>query len=152
MKWKKEIKRLQEQTSQLKRFAPNIHIFLSTHQMNKEIHVEVKSITKALSSVRDYDIEIEIHQGITSLQKDVGYFASVKVDEGTINGQYKDSKIDQAQIKVPTRRSVQNTKLQLRKNITIKQRGREMHILGCGILANGNLLFAGNAGTDVLME
>ncbi|CAC5375113.1 unnamed protein product [Mytilus coruscus] len=88
----KEIKRLQEQTSQLKRFAPDIQVFLSTHQMNKEIHDEVKSITKALSSVRNYNIEIEIHQGITSLLKDVVYFAGVKVDESTINCPFKDSK------------------------------------------------------------
>ncbi|XP_052103626.1 uncharacterized protein LOC127737132 [Mytilus californianus] len=154
----KEIKRLHEQTSQLKRFAPDIQVFLSTHQMNKEIHDEVKSITKTLSSVMNYNIEIEIHQGITSLLKDVDYFARVKVDESTINCPFKDSKIDQAQIQVPTRqqvpttRSVHNTKLKLREKITFEQKGKKIDIIGCAILANGNLLFADNAGKNVLME
>ncbi|XP_063427072.1 uncharacterized protein LOC134710619 [Mytilus trossulus] len=151
-KMEKEIKRLQEQTSQLKRFASDIHIFLGTHQMNKEIHDEVKSITKALASVRNYNIEIEIHQGITSLQKDVDYFAKVKVDESTINCPFKDSKIVQAQIQVPTSRSVDNTKLKLQTKFKIEQKGREMYITGCAILANGNLLFADNAGKNVIME
>ncbi|CAG2187127.1 unnamed protein product [Mytilus edulis] len=154
----KEIKRLQEQMSQLKRFAPDIHVFLSTNHMNKEIHDEVKSITKALVSVRDYNIDIEIHQGITSLLKDVDYFAGVKVDESTINCPFKDSKIDQAQIQVPTsqqvqtRRSIDNTKLKLRKKFEIEQKGLEIYITGCAILSNGNLLFADNAGKNVIME
>ncbi|VDI30300.1 Hypothetical predicted protein [Mytilus galloprovincialis] len=153
-----EIKRLQEQISQLKRFAPDIHVFLSTNHMNKEIHDEVKSITKALFSVREYNIEIEIHQGITSLQKYVDYFARVKVDESTINCPFKDSKIDHAQIQVPTRqqvqtrRSVHNTKLKLRKKFEIEQKGLEIYITGCAILASGNLLFADNAEKNVLME
>ncbi|VDI63521.1 Hypothetical predicted protein [Mytilus galloprovincialis] len=138
----KEIKRLQEQISQLKRFAPDIHVFLSTKHMNKEIHDEVKSITNALLSVRDYNIEIEIHQGITSLLKDVDYFARVKVAESTIKCLFKDIKIDQAQIQVQTRRSVHNTELLLRKQFIIVQKGKTMNILGCAILANGNSLFA----------
>ncbi|XP_063427069.1 E3 ubiquitin-protein ligase TRIM38-like [Mytilus trossulus] len=154
----KEIKRLQEQTSQLKRFAPDIQVFLSTLQMNKEIFDEIKSITKASASVRNNNIEIDLHQGITSLQKDVDYFARVKVDESTINCPFKDSKIDQAQIQVPTRqqertrRSVHNTKLKLRKKFKIEQKGIEMYITGCAILASGNILFADNAGKNVLME
>ncbi|XP_071160866.1 E3 ubiquitin/ISG15 ligase TRIM25-like [Mytilus edulis] len=154
----KQTKRLQEQTFQLKRFAPDIQLFLSTHQMNKEIHDEVKSITKTLSSVRDYDIEIEIHQGITSLLKDVDYFGRIKIDESTTNCPFKDAKIDQAQIQVPTkqqvptRRSIDSTKLKLRKKFKIEQKGREMYIAGCAILANGNLLFADNKGHSVLME
>ncbi|VDI30298.1 Hypothetical predicted protein [Mytilus galloprovincialis] len=154
----KEIKRLQEQTSQLKRFASDIQVFLSTHQMNKEIHDEVKSITKALASVKNENIEIEIHQDITSLLKDVDYFARVKVDKSTIKCPFKDAKISLAQIQVPTRqqlltaRSVHNTNLKLRTKFTIDQKGKKMEITGCAILANGNLLFADNTGKDVLME
>ncbi|XP_071162384.1 uncharacterized protein [Mytilus edulis] len=153
-----EIKRLQEHTSQLKRFAPDIQVFLRTHQTNKEIHDEVKSITKALASGRNYDIEIEIHHGITSLLKDVDFFARVKVDESTINCPFTDSKMDQAQIhvpvrqQVPTRKSVNNTKLRLQKKFTIKRKEKEMYISGCAILANGNVLIADNAGNNVLIE
>ncbi|XP_071162385.1 uncharacterized protein [Mytilus edulis] len=128
--------------------------------MNKEIHGEVKSMKKALASVRNYEIDIEIHQSITSLLKDVDYFAGVKVDESTINCPFKDSKIDQAQIQVPianrhqvpTRRSIDNTKLKLRKKLKIEQNGRRMETTGCAILSNGNLLFADNAGKNVMME
>ncbi|VDI30299.1 Hypothetical predicted protein [Mytilus galloprovincialis] len=147
-----EIKRLQEQTSQLKRFAPDIQVFLRTHQINKEIHDEVKSITNALLFFSNYNIEIEIHQGITSLLKDVDYFARVKIDKSTIKCPFKDAKIDQAQIQVQTRRSVHNTKLLLRKKLRIEQKGKTMDITGCAILANSNLLFAVKTCKNVLME
>ncbi|CAG2203472.1 unnamed protein product [Mytilus edulis] len=75
----KVIKRVKEETSQLKRFAPDLHVFLNTHQMNIEIHNEVKAIQEAISSIDNYNIEIEIHQGITSLLKDVDCFAQIKV-------------------------------------------------------------------------
>ncbi|CAC5368435.1 unnamed protein product [Mytilus coruscus] len=118
----KKIESLQEQTTQLKRYAPDLHVFLSTHQMNKEVQNEVNVIKEAIRSFKNYNIEIEIHQGITSLLKDVNFFARIKGDESTLSCPFEDSKIDQAQMPVQTRRSVQDTRLQLIKKIAIKQK------------------------------
>ncbi|XP_071162456.1 E3 ubiquitin-protein ligase TRIM39-like [Mytilus edulis] len=148
----KEIKRLKGQTTNLKRFAPDLHVFLSTQQMTKEVHEEVNVIKEAIRSVRNYDIEIEIHQGITSLLKDVDCFARIKVDESTISCPFKETKIDQAQIQVQTRKSVHDTRLQLKKKFTIKQTGNKMYISGCIILANGNFLIADYEGLNKLLE
>ncbi|VDI80577.1 Hypothetical predicted protein [Mytilus galloprovincialis] len=151
-KLEKEINRLKGQTSQLKRFAPNLHIFLRTHQMTKEVQDEVKVIQEAIWSVKNYNIEIQLQQEITSLLKDVNSFATIKVDESAISCPFTDAKIDQAQIQVKNRRSVSDTKLQLKNKFAIKQRGKSIYISGCTILANGNLLIADNFGQNVLME
>ncbi|XP_063425574.1 uncharacterized protein LOC134709339 [Mytilus trossulus] len=150
--FEKNIKRFKEETSQLKRFAPDLHVFLSTHQMNIEVHNELIAIQEAISSIDNYNIEIEIHQGITSLLKDVDYFAKIKVENSTISFPFKDAKTDQAQLPAQIRRSVQNTRLELRKKITIKQNGKSMYISGCTILSNGNLLIADIDGRNVLLE
>lgn len=80
---REKIQSLQKQTSEIKRYASNLHVFLSTHQMNKEIHEEVYVLKEAILSSKNY--QIEIHKGITSLLKDVIYFARIKVNESTIN-------------------------------------------------------------------
>ncbi|XP_071162523.1 uncharacterized protein [Mytilus edulis] len=149
-KLEKEIQRLKGQTSQLKRFAPNLQIFLRTHQMTKEVQDEVKVIQEAIWSVKNYNIEIQLQQEITSLLKDVKSFATIEVDESTISCPFTDAKIDQAQIQVKSRRSW--TKLQLKKKFAIKEEAKGIMILGCTILANGNLLIADNSGQNVLME
>ncbi|XP_071162475.1 uncharacterized protein [Mytilus edulis] len=148
----KLIKRFKEETSELKRFAPDLHVFLSTHQMNKEVHGQVKAIQEAISSIDNYSVDIELHQGITSLLKDVDCFAKIKVDKSTTSFPFKDAKIDQAQLPAQIRRSVHNTRLELRKKITIKQNGKSMYITGCTILSNGNLLIADTYGRNVLLE
>ncbi|VDI42410.1 Hypothetical predicted protein [Mytilus galloprovincialis] len=148
----KVIKRFKDGTSELKRFAPDLHVFLSTHQMNKEVQDEVKAIQEAISSIDNYSIEIEIHQGITSLLEDVDCFAKIKVDKSTISFPFKDAKVDQAQLPAQNRRSVHDTRLQFRKKITIKQNGKNMYISGCTILSNGNLLIADSKGNNILLE
>lgn len=151
-KTEKDIKRLKEQTSQLKRFASDLHVFLSTHQVNKEVHDEVRVLQEAVRSVKNYNIEIEIHEGITSLLNDVNLFGRIRVDESTTNFKFMDANIDQAQKHVQPRRYVKDTSLQLRKKFEIKKNGNTMYISGCELLANGNLLIADNTGHNILME
>ncbi|VDI42365.1 Hypothetical predicted protein [Mytilus galloprovincialis] len=62
----------------------------------------------------------------------------------------QEAKIDQAQIH--KRKSVHDTTLELKKKFTIKQKGNEMYISGCTIMASGNLLIADHKGQTVLME
>ncbi|CAC5380332.1 unnamed protein product [Mytilus coruscus] len=69
-----EIKLLQEQTSQLKRVGSDLQVFLGTCQINKLIHNEVQSIKSMTSTLQDYKIGIEIHQGIISLLENVDNF------------------------------------------------------------------------------
>ncbi|CAC5374800.1 unnamed protein product [Mytilus coruscus] len=139
-------------TCQLKRFAPDLQLFLSTHQITKKVHNEVKIIKETIRSAKNYNIEIEIHKGITSVFKDVNCFGRIKLDESTIRFPFKDAKIDQAKVHIQTRRPVHDTRLQLRKKFTIKQKGNTIFILGCIILANGNLLIADSYGQNVLYE
>lgn len=148
----REIKQTQTQTSQLKCFASDLQMFLSTHQMNEEVQDQVHSLKDAISSVQNFNIEIELHQEITSLLKDVNSFGKIKVVENATSFKFQEGKIDQAQIQLPEKRSIHNTKLQLRKRFTVKQSGKDMYISGCSFLPNGNLLIADMDGQNVLME
>ncbi|CAC5374799.1 unnamed protein product [Mytilus coruscus] len=151
-KMEKEIERLKEQTSQLKCLASDQHVFLSMHQMTKALNHEIKFLKEVLNSVKNYDIKIEIHQGITSFFENVNCFARTKVDESNVSFQFKDAKIDQAQIPLHTRGFVHDTRLQLLKQFKVKQLGENMNISGYAILANGNLLMADQSGQKVIME
>ncbi|CAG2190264.1 unnamed protein product [Mytilus edulis] len=78
-KTEKEIKLLQEQTSQLKRVGSDLQVFLGTGQVTKLIHNEVQSVKSMTSTLQDYKIGFEIHLGITSLLENVDNFGKVKL-------------------------------------------------------------------------
>ncbi|XP_071172199.1 E3 ubiquitin-protein ligase TRIM45-like [Mytilus edulis] len=149
----KEVKLLQEQTSQLKRVGSDLQVFLGTRQMNKLIHNEVQSVKSMTSTLQDYKIGFEIHQEITSLLENVDNFGKVKVEENIIKLPFKDAKVDQAQIvHKPTGQSFDRTMLQLRKKFQIKDKKNNTKVRGCGILPNSHLLIADCSGDKVIME
>ncbi|VDH94965.1 blast:Tripartite motif-containing protein 45 [Mytilus galloprovincialis] len=152
-KTEKEIKLLQEQTSQMRLVGSDLQVFLGTRQMNKLIHNEVQSVKSITSTLQDYKIGVEIHQGITSLLENVDNFGKVEVEENIINLPFKDAKVDQAQIvHTPTGQSFDRTTLQLRQKFKIKDENNKMNVRGCGILPNSHLLIADYNRDKVIME
>ncbi|XP_063442834.1 uncharacterized protein LOC134723124 [Mytilus trossulus] len=152
-KTEKEIKLLQEQTSQMKCVGSELQVFLGTRQINKLIHNEVQSVKTMTSTLQDYNIGVEIHQGITSLLENVGKFGKVKVEENTISLPFKDAKVDQAQIvHTPTGESFDRTRLLLRQKFKIKDKHKYTSVRGCGILPNSHLLIADYNGNKAIME
>ncbi|XP_052061991.1 uncharacterized protein LOC127702036 [Mytilus californianus] len=152
-KIEKEIKLLQEQTSQLKRVGSDLQVFLGTRQINKLIHNEVQSVKSMTSSLQDYKIGVEIHQEIISLLENVDTFGKVKVEENTISLPFKDPKVDQAQIvHKPSGQSFDRTRLQLRQKFKIKRKTAEVKVTGCAILPNSHILIANYSEDKVLIE
>ncbi|XP_071172326.1 transcription intermediary factor 1-alpha-like [Mytilus edulis] len=152
-KTEKEIKLLQGQTSQMKVVGSDLQVFLRTRQVNKLIHNEVQSAKSVTSTLQDYKIGVEIHQGITSLLEKVDNFGKVKVEENTISLPFKDAKVDQAQIvHTPIGRSFTRTRLQLRQKFKIKDNYNIMNVRGCGVLPNSHLLIANPNGNKAIME
>ncbi|CAG2190267.1 unnamed protein product [Mytilus edulis] len=152
-KTEKEIKLLQEQTSQMKLVGSDLQVFLGTRQMNKLIHNEVQSVKLMTSTLQDYKIGVEIHQGITSLLENVDNFGKVKVEENTISLPFKDAKVDQAQIvHTPIGQSFDRTMLQLRQKFQIKDKNNNTNVRGCGILPNSHLLIVNYNKNKVIME
>ncbi|XP_071172323.1 E3 ubiquitin-protein ligase TRIM45-like [Mytilus edulis] len=152
-KAEKEIKSLQEQTLQLKRVGSDLQVFLGTRQMNKLIHNEVQSVKSMTSTLQDYKIGVEIHQGITSLLENVDNFGKVKIDETTPKLPFKDAKVDQAQIvHTPTGQSFDRTRLQLRQKFKIKDKNNDTNVRGCGILPNSHLLIVNYNENKVIIE
>ncbi|VDI39101.1 Hypothetical predicted protein [Mytilus galloprovincialis] len=105
------------------------------------------------STLKDYKIGVEIHQGIISLLENVDNFGKVKVEENTISLPFKDAKSDQAQIvHTPTGQSFDRTRLQLRQKFKIKDKNNITNVRGCGILPNSHLLIADYNRDKVIME
>ncbi|XP_071172327.1 tripartite motif-containing protein 2-like [Mytilus edulis] len=148
-----EINLLQEQTSQMKLVGSNLQVFLGTRQMNNLIHNKVQNVRSITSTLQDYKIGVEIHQGITSLLENVDNFGKVKVEENIINLPFKDAKVDQAQIvHKPIGQSFDQTRLQLRQKFQIKDKNNNENVRGCGILPNSHLLIANFNGNKAIME
>ncbi|VDH94963.1 Hypothetical predicted protein [Mytilus galloprovincialis] len=152
-KTEKEIKLLQEQTSQMKRVGSDLQVFLGTRQVTKLIHNEVQSVKSMTSTLQDYKIGFEIHQEITSLLENVDNFGKVKVEENIIKLPFKDAKVDQAQIvHKPTGQSFDRTRLQLRQKFKIKDNENIINVRGCGILPNSHLLIVNCYENKVIIE
>ncbi|VDI09067.1 Hypothetical predicted protein [Mytilus galloprovincialis] len=153
IKTEKEIKLLQEQTSQMKLVGYDLQVFLRTREMNKLVNNEIQSVKSVTSTFQDYKIGFEIHQEITSLLQNVDNFGKVKVEENTISFPFKDAKVDQAQIEhTPIGQSFDRTRLQLRQNFQIKYKNNKTNVRGCGILPNSHSLIADYNGDKVIME
>lgn len=152
-KTEKEIKSLQEQTSQMKLVGSDLQVFLGTRQMNKVIHNEVQSVKLMTSTLQDYTIGAEVHLGITSLLENVDNFGQVKVEENTISLPFKDAKVDQAQkVHIPTDQSFDRTRLLLRQKFKIKDKNQNTNFSGCWILSNSHLLIVNYQEDKVIME
>ncbi|CAC5356916.1 unnamed protein product [Mytilus coruscus] len=141
LKSKKEmLTKLREQTQHMKQFSSDIQVFLGTRQVNQQVISEVESIKT-------------IHSLIEKLSKEIEEFGQIKVSECDVKLDFKDPKIDQAQIgiNVPTSRNISDVRLQLIKTFQI-QRNDEVRISGCVTLPKGHLLIANWTEENSLIE
>ncbi|CAC5408357.1 unnamed protein product [Mytilus coruscus] len=146
--------KLREQTIHMKQFSSDIKVFLGTRQADKLIKSEVESLKSEIHVTKDYGLKVDIHSLIEKLSSEVENFGQIKVTEcNAINFDFRDPKIDQAQIKinVPASRNISDIKLQLIKTFTIS-RANEMIITGCVILPNGHILVANYKPDNHLIE
>ncbi|XP_052083278.1 E3 ubiquitin-protein ligase TRIM22-like [Mytilus californianus] len=137
--------KLREQTLHMKQFSSDIQVFLGTRQVNQQIASEVEYIKSEIGATKDYELKLAIHSLIEKISIKVEEFGQIKVVECTGNVNYRDQKMDQAQIGINVRKSknISDVKLQLIKTFQI-QRKNEIDISGCVILPNGHLLIANN--------
>lgn len=73
-------------------------MYLGTRQINKRIVSEIESIKEEIGYFMDYEIGMTFHMLIEKLLNEVGEFGQINVFEYAINLDFKDPKIDQAQI------------------------------------------------------
>ncbi|CAC5394673.1 unnamed protein product [Mytilus coruscus] len=135
--------KLKEQTLHLKQFSSYIQVLLGTYQGNKSIVSETKSITDAIGASKDYELKTDFNSFITKLPKIVQDFGNIKVTKNTSKLDFRDPKIEQAQISisVPTSRKISSIQLQLIKTFRISEK-MKIDIRGCVMLSNGHLLMA----------
>ncbi|CAC5356915.1 unnamed protein product [Mytilus coruscus] len=154
LKSKKEmLTKLREQTQHMKQFSSDIQVFLGTRQVNQQVISEVESIKSEIGASKDYELKVAIHSLIEKLSKEIEEFGQIKVSECAVNLDFKDPKIDQAQIgiNVPSARNICDVELQLIKTFQI-QRNAKILISGCVTLSNGHLLIANNTNANQLIE
>ncbi|VDI53298.1 Hypothetical predicted protein [Mytilus galloprovincialis] len=149
-----KLTKLREQTLHIQQFSSDIQVFLGMYQGIRSIVSETKSITDSIDSSKDYELKVDINRRITKLSKEVQAFGQIKVTENTPNLDFRDTKIEQAQISitVPTSGNRSNIQLQLIKTfrISMKEKNVEMNITGCIMLSNGHLLMANSASKSLI--
>ncbi|VDH91969.1 Hypothetical predicted protein [Mytilus galloprovincialis] len=98
--------KLRKETDYMKQFSSDIQVFLGTRQVNKRIIHEVESMKREFGAAKDYELKVSIHSLIEKLSNDVEDFGKIMVSESVTNLDFRDPKIDQAQIEinVPTSR------------------------------------------------
>ncbi|CAC5404509.1 unnamed protein product [Mytilus coruscus] len=141
-----KLTKLRQQVLHIKQFSSDIQVFLGTYQGNKSIVSEIKSIKDAIANSKDYELKVNLNSLIGKLKKEVQDFGQIKVTENTAKLDFRDPKIDQAQIGIifPKSRNISNTQLQLIKTfrISMKDENVDMDITGCVMLSKGNILIA----------
>ncbi|XP_063411420.1 uncharacterized protein LOC134694345 [Mytilus trossulus] len=142
-----------EQTTHMKQFSSDIQVFLGTRQVSRQILREVESTKSKFESSKNYELKVSMHSLITILSNELEEFGKIKVSESATNFDFRDLKLDQAQIEtiVPTSRNISDIKLQLIKSFQMKST-HKLEITGCVILPNGNLLMANDTEENHLIE
>ncbi|CAC5404801.1 unnamed protein product [Mytilus coruscus] len=151
---KRDLSCLREQTSQLKSFASDIQLFLGTRQINEAVFREKEYVKEEIKSAHNYKINIQLHPSIMSLMNDIDQLGKILVKKTTASISFKEVKVDQAQIqlRVPDMKSINNVSLRLKRKFKVKKYGYGMHLTGCAMLQNGNLLIIDNTGMYAIME
>ncbi|CAC5420756.1 unnamed protein product [Mytilus coruscus] len=144
----KEVENLREQSLKMKRFASNIHTFLGSCQLNKTIDEKSGMLEEGIKYHRINGMEVEIHDGLSSLMKEVTHFGEIKIFETMSSLPFKDPKIDHAQINGPLQ-NVSEVRLQLNRKIEIK---RSAAISGCLMLSDDRIIIADEHGKGRLIE
>ncbi|CAC5408363.1 unnamed protein product [Mytilus coruscus] len=145
--------KVMEQTIHMKQFSSDIQVFLGTRQANKQIVREVESIKREIESTKNYELKVSIHRLIEKLSNEVEDFGKIMVSESATDLDFRDPKIDQAQIgiNVPKSGNISNIKLQLIKSFQIT-RTHKLNVAGCVILPNGHFFMANYTKDKHLIE
>ncbi|CAC5391809.1 unnamed protein product [Mytilus coruscus] len=138
----KNLVKLKEQTLKLKEFVSDLHVFLGTRQVYKDVDEEIKSIKLATSRSMSYHIELDFHPNIDNLFKQIDQFGQIKLKKRESGLLLYDAKIGQAQIQKSRleERCIQDVVLQL--NINLQKLDVYKFVYGCVILPNGHILMA----------
>ncbi|XP_071150328.1 uncharacterized protein [Mytilus edulis] len=148
--------KFREQSIHIKQFSSDIQVFLGTRQINKQILDEIKTINTELGVSKNYALDVSFHSLIKKLSNEVEDFGKMFVSESATNLDFRDSKIDQAQIEIniPTPRNISDIKLQLIKSFQMAKTHYydKLNVSDCVILPNGHLMIANDTNDKLLIE
>ncbi|CAG2190180.1 unnamed protein product [Mytilus edulis] len=114
----KYLTKLKKQTFKLIEFSSNLHMFLGTREVYKDVNKEIKSIILATSHSRSYNIEFDFHPMIDNLLEHIIKVAKINIEKQESGLLFNDAKMGQAQIQRSqvNERRIQDIVLQLDKN------------------------------------
>lgn len=134
----KNFVKLKEQTLKLKEFPSDLHVFLGTRQVYKDVDQEIKSIKLTASLSKSYHIEIN-HPIIEDLHTQIYQFGKVKLEKRESGLLFYDASMGQAYIK---EKCIQNVVLRINQKINLKKKNGKIFVYGCAILPSGQLWIA----------
>ncbi|XP_063438599.1 E3 ubiquitin/ISG15 ligase TRIM25-like [Mytilus trossulus] len=141
---KKTLTKLKEQTLKLKDFASDLHIFLGTRKLYKDVNKEIEFIKLATDRSRSYHIELDLHPIIDNLSEQIDQLGKIKLEKRESGLLSYDTKIGQAQIqrKQIKERPIQDIVLKLDKQLNLQKHNGVICVYGCVILPDGHILIA----------
>ncbi|CAC5389421.1 unnamed protein product [Mytilus coruscus] len=143
--------KLKYQVLQMKEFASDLQVFLGTRQIDKLVMSEIESIKTATDSIYDYKFNLDLNSDIEKVSNGgVKEFGEIQVTEHTTKLDFKELKLEQAQMQLNVQplSNVADIELKLITKVDIKK--EQMYITGCAILPNEHLLFANYFSTELL--
>ncbi|VDH97273.1 Hypothetical predicted protein [Mytilus galloprovincialis] len=130
------------------------HTFKSKYmKIIQQITNEVESIKNEIGAAKDYELKVSINSLIEKLSNDVEEFGKIMVSESATNLDYRDPKLDQAQlgINAQTPKNISDIKLKLITSFQIKTSYR-LNVIGCVILTNDLFLMANDTNVNRIIE
>ncbi|CAC5389077.1 unnamed protein product [Mytilus coruscus] len=148
-----KLAKLKNETESLKRIASDEQIFLGTREICKVVEQEINSMKTILNAAKSYEINLELDSDIFSTFLDnVSHLGSISINENNANLQFKEIKLNQAQMQVslPLVNVVQE--LQLREKLKLEKTSLKIVVTGCILLVNGDILIADHWDTNIVLK
>ncbi|XP_052066518.1 protein wech-like isoform X1 [Mytilus californianus] len=142
---------LKNETESIKRFASDEQIFLGTRAIGKVVEKEITSIKTIYNAVQSYEINFELDANISSFLDNVSHLGSILVKEENVNLQFKEQKLNQAQMQVSLPLVNVVHELQLKHMFKLEKASLKMVVTGCIMLANGDMLIADHWNRNIVL-
>ncbi|XP_052066806.1 uncharacterized protein LOC127706320 isoform X2 [Mytilus californianus] len=148
-----KLEKLKNKTESLKRIASDEQIFLGTREICKVVEQEINSMKTIFNAAKSYEINLELDSDIFSTFLDnVSQLGSISIKENNANLQFKEIKLNQAQMQVslPLVNVVQE--LQLIEKLKLEKTSLKIVVTGCILLVNGDMLIADHWDANIVLK
>ncbi|CAG2188400.1 unnamed protein product [Mytilus edulis] len=146
-----KLAKLKKDTENLKRIASDKQTFLGTREIGKVVEKEIKLMKTICDAGKSYEIALELDANIISFLNNVSQLGRISIKEENANLQFKETKLNQAQMQVSLPLVTVVQALQLKEKFKLEKAGFMMTVTGCIMLQNGDMLIADHWDKNIVL-